>query len=172
MTDQSLPLMSQPPSTWRTISEFTVPGEPGNDRLAVEKVAEIVAALPLSSERLDRLKTAVAEATLNALEHGSQFNRELPVAIRVRTSSDAIAIGITNYGEGDIPEPLPGSQSGKGNPQQHAGIDLPDMDAKVHGLQTPRGWGFFLIQHMVDEYQVTNKPAAHTIELFLYLEGE
>jgi serine/threonine-protein kinase RsbW len=172
MNDQPQPLLSKPPSSWRTISEFTLPGEPGNDRLAVEKVAEIVASLPLSNDRLDRLKTAVAEATLNALEHGNQYDRDLPVAIRVRASSDAVAIGITNFGELDIPEAQPDSSWEESGQLPHADVEIPDIEAKIKGLQVPRGWGFFLIQHMVDEYQVTNQPTAHTIELFLYLEGE
>jgi serine/threonine-protein kinase RsbW len=142
---------------WQTLSEFTLPGEPGNDRLAVERVAEVVESFPLSEARLNRLKTAVAEATLNALEHGSRYDRDLPVAIRVRASSGAISVGITNFGKSDIPDP---------------GGEEPDIAAKVSGAQSPRGWGFFLIDHMVDDFQITNEEAAHTIELFLYLEGE
>lgn len=143
-------------ASWRTLSEFTLPGEPGNDRLAVDKVVDVVQTLPLSDERLDRLKTAVAEATLNALEHGSHYQREMPVAIRVRASQRAVAIAITNFGGRDL-EPT---------------SELPDLAAKIRGQQSPRGWGFFLIEHMVDEYQISNQPAAHTIELFLYFEGD
>ena len=29
--------------------------------------------------------------------------------------------------------------------------EAPDLDAKLEGLQSPRGWGLFLIQSMVDE---------------------
>ena len=173
MTTPPEPNQPQPPASWRTISEFTLPGEPGNDRLAVDIVADIVSSLPLSADRLENLKTAVAEATLNALEHGSQYNRDLPVAIRVRTSSSAISVGITDYGEHDIPEPpLENYHATQAAHNKMSGIELPDIDAKINGLQSPRGWGFFLIQHMVDDFHITNQPAAHTIELFLYLEGE
>jgi anti-sigma regulatory factor (Ser/Thr protein kinase) len=143
-------------SSWRTLSEFTLPGEPGNDRLAVEKVVDVVQTLPLSEERLERLKTAVAEATLNALEHGSRYQHEMPVAIRVRASDRAVSIAITNFGSRNI---VPS-------------VEAPDLAAKIRGQQSPRGWGFFLIEHMVDEYQISNQPAAHTLELFLYFEGD
>ncbi len=39
------------------------------------------------------------------------------------------------------------------------------------GTQTPRGWGLFLIQNMVDEVRVSGNPNHHTIELVMHLEG-
>lgn len=140
---------------WRTLCEITLPAEPGNDRMAVETVSAALRTLPLSPERLERLKIAVAEATLNALEHGSGYQSEHPIVIQVRASDQALKIGITNNGEQDIP----------------AVTAVPDLAAKLAGQQTPRGWGFFLIEHMVDEVQISNQPGRHTIELYLYLEG-
>jgi hypothetical protein len=37
-------------------------------------------------------------------------------------------------------------------------------------MQTPRGWGLFLIQKMVDEVLVSGSPDHHTIELVMHLE--
>lgn len=150
--DQETPESASP---WLTLVEFTLPGEPGNDRTAAEMVAEAIRQLPISPARLERLKTAVGEAALNALEHGSRFQHELPVAIRVRASAEAIKVDITDFGAGQIPDPT----------------TPPDLEAKLRGEQSPRGWGFFLIEHMVDAVQITNQPRQHTIELFLYLEG-
>jgi hypothetical protein len=52
--------------TWRVLAELSVPSEPGNERLAMERAAEVVKELGLSEQRLERLKTAVAEATMPA----------------------------------------------------------------------------------------------------------
>ena len=52
----------------RTLAEFTVPSEPGNERLAMEQVSVAVQPLNLPKKRLEELKTAVAEATMNAME--------------------------------------------------------------------------------------------------------
>jgi anti-sigma regulatory factor (Ser/Thr protein kinase) len=38
-------------------------------------------------------------------------------------------------------------------------------------LQSPRGWGLFLIQKLVDEMNVRNDDARHTIELIMNLQG-
>ncbi|MFQ5595445.1 MAG: ATP-binding protein [Anaerolineae bacterium] len=141
---------------WRTLAEFTVPSEPGNERLAMEKVTEAVQELNLPKARLERLKTAVAEATMNAIEHGHDYQPELLVSIRLLTSGTALSVQITDQGGSQpIPEP-----------------ETPDLAAKLAGQQTPRGWGLFLIDKMVDEMNVTSDETHHTVELILYLEGD
>src|SRR5919109_1398176 len=139
-----------------THAEFTVPSEPGNERMAMERVASIVSTLDLPQTKLDKLKTAVAEATMNAIEHGNENNPELLVTIEVTTSMEDVRIRITDFG------------GGKEIPDQTA----PDLDAKLRGEQTPRGWGLFLIKAMVDELNVTYDDVHHTVELVMKLRGE
>ncbi|HZA19342.1 MAG TPA: ATP-binding protein, partial [Actinomycetota bacterium] len=47
----------------------------------------------------------------------------------------------------------------------------PDLEAKLAGEQTPRGWGLFLIKNMVDEMHVSSDGTHHTVELILHLKG-
>jgi hypothetical protein len=49
---------------------------------------------------------------------------------------------------------------------------VPDLEAKLEGMQTPRGWGLFLIKNMVDDMNVTGDEHHHAIELVTYLKGE
>ena len=48
----------------------------------------------------------------------------------------------------------------------------PDLEAKLAGEQSPRGWGLFLIQNMVDELNVHQDAHHHTIELVMHLAGQ
>jgi anti-sigma regulatory factor (Ser/Thr protein kinase) len=57
----------------RTLAELSMPSEPGNERRAMEEVAAAVGGLELAGPTLERLKTAVAEATMNAMEHGNHY---------------------------------------------------------------------------------------------------
>ncbi len=50
-------------------------------------------------------------------------------------------------------------------------VESPDIEAKLAGLQKPRGWGLFLIKNMVDEIRVHDADGRHTVELVLELEG-
>ncbi|HET6771100.1 MAG TPA: SpoIIE family protein phosphatase [Actinomycetota bacterium] len=140
----------------RLIAEFTVPSEPGNERVAMRRIGEEVGGFRLSSARLERLKTAVAEATMNAIEHGNKNQPEKPVSIRLTASDDAVTVRITDSGRGQqIPE-----------------SETPDLEAKLAGEQTSRGWGLFLIKNMVDEMNIASDDIHHTVELLMYLKGE
>ena len=77
-------------SNGRVLAEFELPSAPGNERQAIERVEEAVADLGLESPRLERLKTAVAEATMNAMEHGNEYRADRPVSIRVIHSSETV----------------------------------------------------------------------------------
>jgi anti-sigma regulatory factor (Ser/Thr protein kinase) len=58
----------------------------------------------------------------------------------------------------------------KGGPRPIPGPETPDLDAKLAGLQSPRGWGLFLIRNMVDDFAAASDAHHHTITLTLHLE--
>jgi serine/threonine-protein kinase RsbW len=141
---------------WRTLAEWTLPSEPGNERLVMERVGEVVRGLNLAPRRVERLKTAVAEATMNAIEHGNQNRAELPVEISVRVSAADVVVDIVDQG-GNAPIAAP---------------ETPDLYAKLDGDQSPRGWGLFLIKSMVDDMRVSSDDQHHRIELVMHLDAE
>src|SRR5215217_6518142 len=87
---------------WRPLTVFAVASEPGNERQAMEWVAESVRELGLSHRRLQRVKTAVAEAMMNAMEHGNGYRPELPVTIQVLASETDLLVRVTDRGEGQL----------------------------------------------------------------------
>jgi serine phosphatase RsbU (regulator of sigma subunit)/anti-sigma regulatory factor (Ser/Thr protein kinase) len=137
------------------LAEFEVQSAEGNERLAIARVSEAVAPLGLPGERLKRLETAVGEATMNAMEHGSGYRADRPVTVRVLTGGGTVRVQITDLG---------------GAPAERE-RELPDLEAKLAGEQRPRGWGLFLIENMVDELRETSDEGRHTLELALRLEG-
>ena len=137
-------------AAWRTLAEIEIASQPGNERHAAEQVAAAVAGL-LTPARLERLKTAVAEATMNAMEHGNRYQAGIPVRIQVDEAPAAVRVRIVDQGGG----------------QFLGEAETPDLDAKLAGLQSPRGWGLFLIQAMVDEMNVHSDDRHHTVELIM-----
>ncbi len=140
----------------RTLAQLSIPSEPGNERRAAEEVARAVSGLGLPERTLRRFRTAVAEATLNALEHGNRYRTELPVLIEVTVSEVDLSVKITDEGSGP--------------PAFHS--ETPDIEAKLEGEQSLRGWGLFLIRNLVDDMNVTGDEHHHTIELIIYLKGD
>jgi anti-sigma regulatory factor (Ser/Thr protein kinase) len=122
----------------------------------MEEVARAVSGLGLPEKSLERLKTAVAEATMNAMEHGNKYNPDVPVKIQVWLLEERLLVRIIDRGSA----PLPSSTK-----------EVPDLETKLESMQTPRGWGLFLIQKMVDEIRVSGNPDHHTIELVMHLGG-
>jgi anti-sigma regulatory factor (Ser/Thr protein kinase) len=141
----------------RRLDKFTLPSQPGNERLALARVAGTVKDLGLSETRLEKLKTAVAEATMNAIEHGNQNRAEIPVEVEVTQNGDEIVVAITDQGGEAHLVP--------GQPEE------PDLLKKLDGEQSPRGWGLFLIRSMVDAMDVTTDGQQHTIWLTMRTGG-
>ncbi len=137
------------------IDEFSVPSETGNERTVIERLADPIARLGIEPSRLERLKTAVAEAVMNAIEHGNKQRQDVPVDVRATTDGEHIRISITDRGGGsELPDP-----------------ETPDLEAKLAGAQTPRGWGLFLIKNMADEMSVSTDGKHHTVTLTFALKG-
>lgn len=143
-------------NSWRTLAELSIASEPGNERQAMEQVSHAVQVLNLPRRRLDQLKTAVAEATMNAMEHGNNYQADVPVTIQVLSSTTTLSVRISD----------------KGNGQAIDVSQAPDIEAKLAELQSPRGWGLFLIKNLVDDVNVISDENHHTLELLLNLEGD
>jgi anti-sigma regulatory factor (Ser/Thr protein kinase) len=143
--------------TPRRLDAFTLASEPGNERLALARVADSVADVGLEAARLERLKTAVAEATMNAIEHGNGNRPEIPVEVEVTLNGDDIVVAISDRG-GVV-------HADSGDHEE------PDLVKKLDGEQDPRGWGLFLIRNMVDAMDVTTDGQRHTIWLTMRTGG-
>jgi anti-sigma regulatory factor (Ser/Thr protein kinase) len=139
----------------RTLAELSIPSEPGNERKAAEEVARAVSGLGLPERTMERLKTAVSEAALNAMEHGNHYQAELPIIIEVSVSEVDLSVKVTDEGSGP--------------PAFHS--VTPDIEAKLEGEQSLRGWGLFLIKNLVDDMNVSGDEHHHTVELILHLDG-
>ncbi len=141
--------MSDQPT--RELATFALPSQPGNERQALALVADAVSESGLSADQLERLKTAVAEATMNAIEHGNHDRSDLPVEVTVFEEEGDVVVTISDRGQA-----LTGARV---TPVE------PDLDEKLAGLQTPRGWGLFLIRHMVDAFDEIREGDRHTVRL-------
>jgi serine phosphatase RsbU (regulator of sigma subunit)/anti-sigma regulatory factor (Ser/Thr protein kinase) len=135
------------------LTSFTLPSDVGNEREAADRVVAAVTPLALESAAVDRLRTAVAEAAMNAIEHGNHSYGALPVEVTVAASARALSVKVVDRGgRAELHEP-----------------ETPDIVAKLAGEQSPRGWGLFLMRQMVDDVVVSTDGERRTVELRLQL---
>lgn len=122
-------------STARTTTvEVRLPSRLGFEKVAMSTAASVAKLMGFREERIEDLKTAVAEACINAIEHGNRLNEKLSVGVVLSAAEDALEIKVMDDGKGIKAQP-----------------HKPDIDRKMHGEEDPRGMGMFLIQALVDE---------------------
>jgi serine/threonine-protein kinase RsbW len=119
----------------RTV-EVSLPNKLGYERIAMECSASFAKIVGFVPERIQDLKTAVAEACLNAMEHGNKCHPDKRVIVTMNYEADVFSVTVVDEGEGL--EELPGE---------------PDIEEKILNLQTPRGLGIFLIKQLVDQVE-------------------
>lgn len=134
------------PSAWQTLIEVYLAGQPGVDQLAWNYVAGVVRSFNLAPADLERLQTTIVETMLKAIEPSPNYRSDLPVPIRLRASYKILT------------EPTSAQK------------DVSGLIANMPAQESLRGWGFFLIERVVDNSQTPLENSTHSIELFLYRE--
>jgi serine/threonine-protein kinase RsbW len=114
--------------------EVRLPSRLGFEKVAMSTAASVAKLMGFREDRIDDLKTAVAEACINAIEHGNRLNEKLSVGVTLSAGTDALEVKVMDDGKGMKTHPT-----------------KPDIDRKMHGEEDPRGLGMFLIQALVDE---------------------
>jgi anti-sigma regulatory factor (Ser/Thr protein kinase) len=138
--------------TWQTLIEFTLPREPGNERLAVDRVSQAVQRLNWSAAQLEQLRLALAQAARKAAECSYRYDSHGSLVIRVLTS------------END-PATRAADQAGHKPTQRQ----VADRQVQQAGGLPSRGWGFFLIEKTASD---SDGAGRHLLELFLYPGGK
>lgn len=122
-------------SEFRSTSvEVRLPSRMGFEKVAMSTAAAVARLMGFRDDRIEDLKTAVAEACINAIEHGNRMNEKLSVGVVLSAQADSLEVKVIDDGKGMRAQP-----------------HKPDIDRKIHGEEDPRGMGMFLMQALVDE---------------------
>ncbi len=133
--------------------ELRLPSRLGYEKVAMHTAASVAQLMGFSEERVDDLKTAVAEACINAIEHGNKLDDALSVGVILSVDANSLEVKVTDNGEG---------------PQSKT--EAPDIDRKMLGEEDARGMGMFLIQALVDEAEwVSSPPSGSYARMVIHL---
>jgi serine/threonine-protein kinase RsbW len=117
-----------------TTVEVKLPSRMGFEKVAMSTASAVARLMGFRDDRIEDLKTAVAEACINAIEHGNRLNEQLSIGVVLSAGEDSLEVKVIDDGKGMKKQPA-----------------KPDIDRKMHGEEDPRGMGMFLIQALVDE---------------------
>ena len=116
--------------------KIILPNILGFERIAMASAASFAKMYGFSAERIEDIKTIVAEAAINAMQHGNKGRQDTAVVVTIGFKDNAIHVEVADHGDG-ITDVLP----------------KPDI-AKIMNNQDPIiGFGVFLIQELADEVE-------------------
>ncbi len=128
--------------------ELYLPSVLGYEKIARRAAEALAEQMDFNEDRIENLKTAVAEACVNAIEHGNNLQRSESVAVHMTVSPDKLEVRVADIGFQAVPDELPAPGSG-------------DM----------RGWGMYFIKSLVDEMVITKLPdGGNEVRMTLYLK--
>jgi len=133
--------------------ELHIPSVMGFEKIAMECAASVAKEMGFTENRVEDLKTAVAEACLNAIEHGNKMDTSTKVGITLTVEESRLQVSVRDEGKG----------IGR--------IPTPSIESKVEGEDKPRGWGIFLIKSLVNEVTFEPSPEGGNVtKMIIYLE--
>jgi serine/threonine-protein kinase RsbW len=133
--------------------ELHVPSVLGYEKVVMDFAASVAKLMNFPPERIEDLKTAVAEACINAIEHGNQMDASTSVGITLTLESSKLQVDIQDQGKGI----------------DH--IEEPRIEHKIAGKEKTRGWGMFLIQRLMDEVTFESAPEGGNVtRMVIHLE--
>lgn len=125
--------------------QLRLPSVFGYEKVAMASAAEAARLLGFSGDRIDDLKTAVAEVCMNAIEHGNSCRPRLRVTVDITLAGDGVEIRVADRGGRFVP---PDSE--------------PCLEKQLAGRAAPRGWGLFLSRRLADELHLEQLPGNGT----------
>lgn len=131
--------------------ELFIPSTLGYEKVARNAAAAIAREMGFSDDRVNDLMTAVAEACMNAIEHGNQEDKSTSVTVVLSSTDERLDIRVEDRGRQTIPDPLP----------------------PPGGTDKSRGWGIFFIQTLMDEVEISKLPeGGNVVKMTIYLGTE
>jgi serine/threonine-protein kinase RsbW len=138
--------------------EISIPNKLGHERIAMACSASFAKIVGFRPERIEDLKTAVAEACINAMEHGNKNDPNAKVVISMHYNDHIFSVSVMDQG--------------KGMANSNESYEEPDIELKIQQLQTPRGLGIFLIKQLVDEVEFNQTTdEGHMVRMVFRITG-
>ena len=135
--------------------EVTLCNQLGYERIAMECSASFAKIFGCPADRIEDLKTVVAEAALNAMEHGNQGRANAKVTIFMDSKDDTINVDVIDEGNG-ISEFPP----------------KPDIARIIDNMDPPIGFGLFLIKQLTDQVEFARRTdGGHVVKMAIKIKN-
>ncbi len=133
--------------------EIHIPSILGYEKVAMDAAGAVARLMGFHQSKIEDLKTAVSEACINAIEHGNRFKKATMVLVSLNIDKKRLEVRVHDQGKG-VKKKVP----------------APEIEKQINGGEDPRGWGMFLIKHLVDEVEFKNLPNyGHVVKMVIHV---
>jgi len=116
--------------------EITLSNKMGYEKVAMACSASFAQLFDFPEDRIEDLKTVVAEASINAMQHGNKGRPDAKVTVSLNCVEDTISVQVVDEGSG-IKEIPPN----------------PDIDKIIENDKLVTGFGLFLMRQLTDQVE-------------------
>ena len=132
--------------------ELNLPSKLGYERIAIGGLAAFAKSVGFSSPRIEDLKTSVAEACINAMQHGNKGRPDARVLVAIRFQDNVLRVSVFDEGDG-----------------MKAELKDPDIERILENLDAPVGFGVFLMKRLMDKVEF-NRTSNHRHEVRMVMK--
>jgi serine/threonine-protein kinase RsbW len=136
--------------------ELRLPSRLGYEKVAMDTASSLARRMGFAGERVEALRTAIAEAVTNAIEHGNAHDSEMRVLVMLTARPDELIVSVADQGRKQLDQE-----------QTTPAPRIEDSFAK----QDKGGWGIWLIRELMDEVEFTTAPSGgNQVRMVIHLE--
>lgn len=151
--------MTDPPSDngpAERVIELRLPSKLGYEKVAMDTASSLARRMGFVAERIEALRTAIAEAVTNAIEHGNAHDSEMRVLVMLTAREDELVVRVADEGRKQL-----GQEQTASTPRIEEALTRQDKG----------GWGIWLIRELMDEVEFTTAPSGgNQVRMVIHLE--
>jgi serine/threonine-protein kinase RsbW len=138
------------------IIELRLPSRLGYEKVAMDTASSLARRMGFGGDRVEALRTAIAEAVTNAIEHGNEHDSDMRVLVMLTARPDELVVSVADQGRKQLD-----------HQQTTPAPRIEDSFTK----QDKGGWGIWLIRELMDEVEFTTAPSGgNQVRMVIHLE--
>jgi serine/threonine-protein kinase RsbW len=140
------------------VIELRLPSRLGYEKVAMDTASSLARRMGFGDDRVEALRTAIAEAVTNAIEHGNAHDSGMRVLVMLTARPDELVVSVADQGRKQLDQ---GQTTA--TPRIEDAFDRQDKG----------GWGIWLIRELMDEVEFTTAPSGgNQVRMVIHLERQ
>ncbi|HNP70932.1 MAG TPA: ATP-binding protein [Kouleothrix sp.] len=138
------------------VIELRLPSKLGYEKVAMDTASSLARRMGFGPDRVEALRTAIAEAVTNAIEHGNAHDAEMRVLVMLTAREDELVVRVADQGRKQL--------------DHEQTTPTPSIEDALN-RQDKGGWGIWLIRELMDEVEFTTAPSGgNQVRMVIHLE--